>query len=134
MKPALIDTDILSLFFKNNQTVVSKFKSYLKYYPTINISIITYYEIVSGLEYKNAIKQLKKFYNFIPYINVLPITSDSADTSAEIYKSLRQKGEILDDLDILIAGIALSNNLVIVTNNEKHFKRIKGLAIENWSK
>jgi tRNA(fMet)-specific endonuclease VapC len=41
-------------------------------------------------------------------------------------------GRLIDDIDILIAGIALSNNLVMVTDNTEHFKRIGGLKVENW--
>jgi tRNA(fMet)-specific endonuclease VapC len=41
---------------------------------------------------------------------------------------------LIDNQDILIAGIALENNLVLVTNNEKHFARIPNLIIENWKK
>ncbi|WP_281258968.1 hypothetical protein [Stenomitos frigidus] len=43
MKATLIDTDILSLFFRGNTAVVSQFQTYLKEHPRIQISIITYY-------------------------------------------------------------------------------------------
>ena len=39
----------------------------------------------------------------------------------------------IDDMDILIASTALTHNLVLVTNNEKHFRRVPGLEIENWT-
>ena len=50
MKPVLIDTDILSMFLRKHRKVVAKFEKYLREYDSINISIITYYEIVSGLK------------------------------------------------------------------------------------
>ncbi|MBI5893407.1 MAG: type II toxin-antitoxin system VapC family toxin [Deltaproteobacteria bacterium] len=102
MKPALVDTDILSLFFRNNENVVSNFKAYLKEHEKINISIITYYEILSGL-------------------------------SADLYARLRKTGQMLDDIDILIAGVAIANNLVFATRNKNHFERIKELKIADWS-
>jgi tRNA(fMet)-specific endonuclease VapC len=58
MKAALIDTNILSLFFRGHPQVVGKFETYLKEYEAINLSIITYYEIVSGLKHRDAHKQL----------------------------------------------------------------------------
>ena len=61
MKPALIDTDILSLFFRNDRNVVIYFNNYLNEYDSINFSIISYYEILSGLLYKDAREQLDKF-------------------------------------------------------------------------
>jgi tRNA(fMet)-specific endonuclease VapC len=43
----------------------------------------------------------------------------------------RAKGKTIDDFDILIAGIAYSNNCILVTNNPGHFERIDELKIEN---
>jgi tRNA(fMet)-specific endonuclease VapC len=63
---------------------------------------------------------------------VLPITRNSVKISAEIYSDLRQSGNSLDDIDLLIAGVAMENKLTFVTNNESHFRRIPGLQIENW--
>lgn len=133
MKPALIDTDIVSYFLKGNEKVFIKFQEYLKHFDSINISIITYYEIISGLTFKNASKQLEIFENFCSTASILNITKDSIKSSAEIYSNQRIKGEAIDDIDILIAGVALSNNLVLVTNNIRHFGKIGELQIENWN-
>ncbi|WP_114752516.1 type II toxin-antitoxin system VapC family toxin [Pleomorphovibrio marinus] len=132
MKPVLIDTDIISYFLKGNEKVFLKFQEYLKDYDRINISIITYYEIVSGLTFKNAEKQLQIFEEFCFTSTIINLSVDSIKISAEIYANQRKKGEAVDDIDILIAGIAISNDLVLVTNNTKHFGKIDGLTIENW--
>jgi len=132
MKPVLIDTDIISYFLKGNEKVFLKFQEYLKDYDRINISIITYYEIVSGLTFKNAEKQLQIFEEFCFTSTIINLSVDSIKISAEIYANQRKKGEAVDDIDILIAGIAISNDLVLVTNNTKHFGKIEGLTIENW--
>jgi tRNA(fMet)-specific endonuclease VapC len=50
VKPALVDTDILSMFFRGNPIVVSRFEAYLNEHAQINLSIVTYYEILSGLK------------------------------------------------------------------------------------
>jgi tRNA(fMet)-specific endonuclease VapC len=50
-----------------------------------------------------------------------------------LYAQLRKEGKPIDDIDLLIAGIALENNLVLVTNNRKHFERIPQLEIIDWS-
>jgi tRNA(fMet)-specific endonuclease VapC len=133
MKPALIDTNILSFFFRNSSLVVERFEAYLRVHNKINISIITYYEILSGLKHRDAQKQLISFLNFVSYHEVLPLTTSSTIISADIYANLRTKGTPVDDIDILIAGIAIANNLIIVTNNVKHFEKIEGLEIEDWS-
>jgi tRNA(fMet)-specific endonuclease VapC len=132
MNRALIDTDILSYYFKGDEMVVSNFENYLHYFDLIEISLITYYEIIGGLLARNAIKQLKIFEEFLSENLVLPVTENSARISAELYSGLRKNGQTLDDIDLLIAGIAIENEMVLVTNNESHFGRIEGLKIENW--
>ena len=132
MNRALIDTDILSYYFKGDHIVNQNFEKYLKTFDLIEISLITYYEIVSGLLAKKAFKQLKIFEEFASENLVLPMTEKSAKISAELYSGLKQTGKTVDDIDLFIAGIALENNLVLVTNNENHFKKIKQLKIENW--
>jgi tRNA(fMet)-specific endonuclease VapC len=129
----LIDTDILSYYLKGEKTVIKNFENYLETYELIEISIITYYEIISGLQAKNAFKQLEIFEDFSNDNLVIPLTENSCKISGEIYSILRHKGEIVDDIDLLIAGIAIENEMVLVTNNEKHFQRIPDLKIENWT-
>jgi predicted nucleic acid-binding protein len=57
--------------------------------------------------------------------------------SVEIFGALKANMEIsgtpLDDFDLILASCALANNLILVTNNLKHFERIQGLKVENWT-
>ncbi len=133
MRQSLIDTDILSLFFRNHSKVVDRFASYLARYKKINFSIITYYEIVSGLKHRDAHKKMSQFLRFASKNTVLPLTEESVMISGEIYAELRKKGNPLDDIDLLIAGTAVSDNMVLITRNKHHFERIRGLEVENWS-
>ncbi|MEO7210351.1 MAG: type II toxin-antitoxin system VapC family toxin [Chitinophagaceae bacterium] len=132
MKTALIDTDILSEFFRGNPGVVENAKKYLQIYDSITYSIITYYEILNGLLYKDANKQLEKFQAFSEISRILPLTISAATQAAEIFSELRKSGQPIGHTDCLIAGIALSNDMQLVTNNTLHFQRIKKLEIINW--
>jgi len=134
MDRVLIDTDILSYYFKGDKKVVDNFELYLQHYDLIEISVITYYEILGGLLAKNALKQLSVFEDFVVDNIVTPMTDNSAKISAELYSTLRQTGKMVDDIDLLIAGIAIDNDLTLITNNENHFNRIPGLNIANWMK
>ena len=93
MKPSMLDTDILSEFLRGNPTVVTKIDEHLKKYGSISFSIITYYEIMNGLLYKDARKQLKRFNNFTKLSKVIPLTVRSAKKSAELFADLRKKGK-----------------------------------------
>jgi tRNA(fMet)-specific endonuclease VapC len=133
MKTSLIDTNILSLFFRGDPRVVAEFEGYLKAYNTINLSIVTYYEIVSGLKHRDAHNQLTLFLDFAAMNTVLPVNQSVADVAADLYADLRKRGEPIDDIDLLIAGTAIANGLTLVTNNRKHFDRIAQLEVENWA-
>ncbi|MEO6637809.1 MAG: type II toxin-antitoxin system VapC family toxin [Ginsengibacter sp.] len=132
MKPALVDTDILSEFLRGTPKVIENAKNYLTSYDTINFSIITYYEILNGLLYKDAKNQLKKFTDFADLSKILPLTISATRQAAEIFAKLKKEGQPIGHTDCLIAGIALTNGLQLVTNNIGHFKRIQGLELINW--
>lgn len=133
MKPALIDTDILSFFFRGDAKVAERFGVYVTENGHINISIITYYEVLSGLRYRDARRQLATFVDFVRENAVLPLTEASVEHSAEIYATTRAQGMPIDDIDILIAGIALEHDWTLVTHNRQHFEAIPGLIVEDWT-
>ncbi len=84
MKPSMLDTDILSEFLRGNTKVIEKVGEHLKEYGYISLSIITYYEILNGLLYKDARKQLAKFEEFVELNKVIPLTLRMAKTAAFI--------------------------------------------------
>jgi tRNA(fMet)-specific endonuclease VapC len=63
---------------------------------------------------------------------VLDLKKEVSDLAAQNYANLRKKGELIEDADLLISAACLVNDWVLITNNPKHFSRIKGLDIENW--
>lgn len=95
--------------------------------------MVTYYEVMNGLFYKDAKKQLEKFEAFVKLNQVLPLTLEAATISAKIYAELRSTGNMISHNDVLIAGIAMENDMVIITNNTNHFNRIKELELDNWA-
>jgi tRNA(fMet)-specific endonuclease VapC len=131
---AFLDTDILSFYLKGDQKVVERISAYLGQYDQLNFSIITYYEIIAGLKCKNASNQIVEFENFTKNNNLIYFSESTARLAGDIYTSLRVKGVTIGTSDILIAAIAIENDLSLVTNNEKHFAPILNLKIENWKK
>ena len=134
MKPSMLDTDILSEFLRGDSKVIAKVDEHLKEFGFISLSIITYYEILNGLLYKDARKQLTRFEDFVELNKVIPLTLRTAKIAATIQADLRKKGTEIGHTDTLIAGIAIASEMQLITNNTDHFKRIKGLVIANWTK
>ncbi|MEM6525283.1 MAG: type II toxin-antitoxin system VapC family toxin [Bacteroidota bacterium] len=133
MNRSLIDTDILSYFLKGSKPVKQNFELYLKSHSKIMISEITYFEILSGLTFKKASKQIEEFEAFVSTCEILKLSTSSLRTSSNIYAELREKGITIGTADLLIAGIALTNSLTLITNNQKHYEPISELATSNWN-
>ena len=99
---------------------------------TLTINIISYYEILRGLKDLGNEEKLRKFEEFVQENEFISIGKDTVIKAAEIYAYLKKQGNLIEDADILMASIAIVENLVLVTNNIKHFERIESLATENW--
>ncbi|MEN0045989.1 MAG: type II toxin-antitoxin system VapC family toxin [Bacteroidota bacterium] len=134
MKPALIDTDTLSYFFRNHPEVVEKLDKYLTEFGVVNISVITYYEVLNGLYFKDAKKQIARFEDFVAANEVLSLTDEIAKKAAKIYADLRASGKTVGHNDILIASTAIVKGMTLVSNNTKHFKHIEELDLDNWTR
>ncbi|MEL7118176.1 MAG: PIN domain-containing protein [Bacteroidota bacterium] len=122
----LIDTDILIDFFKAKYRLNNKFKAVgLKncYVSEITIAEITY----GALKSSDIKKELKNVSLVKSNFSVLPIT-DVLDLYSEERLRLERVGTRIPDFDLLI-GVT---SVVMVTGNEKHHSRIKGIVIENW--
>lgn len=114
--------------------MAKNFELYLQEYPKITISEITYFEVLAGLTFKNAIKQIEGFEAFVSTCEIIKLSTISLRTSANIYAELREKGIIIGTADLLISGIALANDLTLITNNQKHYQPVSKLITGNWVK
>jgi len=132
MKKSILDTNILTAFLKDNLKVVNKVSGYLDEYGKLTISVITYYEILRGLKEIARKKKLELFYEMAEKTEIIILTVGIMDKASDIYLELKKKGELIEDADILVAASAMVNDLVLITDNEKHFCRIEGLKVENW--
>lgn len=99
----------------------------------VALSSIVAAELAYGVE-KSAFKDRnrKVLELFLGEVRVLPWTHDAMWHFAQHQHVLRQSGQMIGELDLLIACQALALDAVCVTNNTGEFERIKGLKLENW--
>ena len=103
----------------------------------VHITAITVYEINIGLERtkrkisEDRYRELYKIWlEFISGMEIFPLSYKEAEKAAGVYDNLESKGQMIDDNDILIVGIMLSNSITkIITRNVKHFEKIKEIEI-----
>ena len=134
---SLIDSDILSYILKRKENVYNCAYNYLKIYGKFSISCLTYYECLRGYKAVNASKRLQIFHDFMNITSVLYLDQRVMEKASEIYAVLKQKGKIPGEFDILIAATAISNDLILISNNERHYQPMEqyfSLKLENWNK
>jgi tRNA(fMet)-specific endonuclease VapC len=97
------------------------------------ISSITLSELIYGAEKSiNVDKNLEAIEEFISHLDVLPYDAKASQHFGQIKAALEKKGEVIGENDIHIAAHAISQGLMLVTNNLREFKRVPNLALENW--
>jgi tRNA(fMet)-specific endonuclease VapC len=130
---ALLDTDTLSEIIKGRDLATQRSaQDYLRRFQRFQFSTITRYEILRGLMAKDAVAQVRAFEQQCQRSTVLPLSDEVVFIGAEISATLRKRGEIISDADILIAATALLHDLVLITNNLEHFRRVRDLRLETW--
>ncbi len=97
------------------------------------VSAVTLAELAYGVaksqqKGKNSIA----LTSFLAPLEILPFSDKAAVKSGEIRATLEKEGQVIGPYDLLIAAHALSENLILVTNNTGEFGRIPGLALQNW--
>ncbi len=130
MKKYLIDSDILINFLKGKQEVVE----ILSKIPIneLYISRINYTELIYGAYNSTKINQnLKVIEPFLDSFEVLEFTKISSLIFAKEKARLKKGGNIIADMDLMIASIAIENDCTLISNNIKHFDRIQNLKLES---
>ncbi len=128
-----LETTFIIDLLRKNENVGSILDKYKKSQEEIFIATPSIMEIVKGAYLRfNSEIEAENIRRFLFAVNILDFDQESAFKAGEIEANLRKKGEIIDLEDIMIAAIALKNNQRLITNNVKHFERIKGLQVEGY--
>jgi predicted nucleic acid-binding protein len=128
----LLDTDTLIYFMKGRPSVVEAFGRVNE--EELCTSILNHSELLYGAFYSEQQKQnLKKIYQLFEYIDLVPYDEEASQIFAEQKVNLRKNGIALMDFDLMIGSVALRHELILVSNNQKHFEKIPGLQLENWA-
>ena len=130
--PYLLDTNIcIYIIKKNPRSVLDRFNSIEP--GEVAVSIITLSELYYGARKSaNPKKNLLALNKFLLPFNIFDFDIASANSYSIIRTELELKGTPIGPLDTLIAAQAISLDYILVTNNEREFKRVSGLQVENW--
>jgi len=115
-KGILIDTDVLIDYTKGLIDLPRK---------RIYISEVTLYEFIRGCKNIEEAKTLLESAFIVIFHD-----NDVLKKASEIWTTLKQSGELIDDRDVLIASVAITKNLPLLTRNIKHFKRLERFGLK----
>ncbi|MEH1838384.1 MAG: type II toxin-antitoxin system VapC family toxin [Nostoc sp.] len=132
-----MDTDILSEIIKRaNPYIIAKANSYLNQFDKYTISVITVMEIVEGWQKRKQEQRLQQFLTIVNSQEILSFDLTEAVLAGKIYADLETTGKRIGYPDCMIAAIAISHNLTLVTGNLSHYQRIQdldySLRLDNW--
>jgi len=127
----MLDTDIVSLLVRKSPSVI---KNIIKHEDDeICISAITYAELRFGLEKKGSERLFNEVSALLGKLSIIDFDSSQSELYGKIRLKLEKAGTPLNNMDMLIAAAALSIEAILVSHNVKHFNKIQGLKIEDWS-
>jgi len=128
----MLDTDICIYIIKRKPRSALKRLEGLQ--PgQLAMSAITFAELMNGAKKSKQVEaNVAKLNELGELIQILPFDQKAAIFYGDVRSTLEKKGNIIGSNDLLIAAHALSLDCILVSNNEKEFKRVDGLRIENW--
>jgi tRNA(fMet)-specific endonuclease VapC len=98
------------------------------------LSVITYGELLYGAaKSEHRVAALEQLRELILLLPALALPESAAEMYGTIRAELESKGEMIDNNDLWIAAHAVAAGLTLVTNNEKEFRRVRGLKIQDWA-
>lgn len=130
----MLDTNICIYTIKHKPPEVIKI--FLRHNPDeMCISSITYAELMHGVEKSQAVERNRMAITlFLSAITILPFNQYAAEEYGKVRAELERKGTPIGPMDMLIAGHARAEELVLVTNNTREFFRVENLEVEDWTK
>lgn len=128
----LLDTNICTYLIKKRPTeVLERFRQHPP--KDVAISTITLFELQYGIE-KSQYRQRSEdaLAKFLLPLDLVDLDHSAAIEAASIRAQLEKNGMPIGPYDLLIAGVARSQGMTLVTNNTREFERITELRLENW--
>lgn len=127
----LLDTDACIHALKHDARVLSTLTATPR--GDVAMSVVTEAELRTGAEKSDRrARTLRLLERFLAPIAILDFTSADAATYARVRAALERAGTPIGPLDTLIAAQAVGRGLILVTSNEREFRRVTGLTVENW--
>jgi len=127
----MLDTDITSYIFTHRtEKVRRRFLAFSA--GDVGISAITAGELVFGFQITPSERIRRAVERALGVLTVVPFDRAASNVYGEVRSILQRSGTLIGPLDMLIAAHAIALDVPLATNNQREFRRVPGLRIENW--
>jgi tRNA(fMet)-specific endonuclease VapC len=128
----LIDTDVIINFLHGRQDAINLIRHLRP--QGLSVSVASCGEVWEGIpRARNPEQHETDFQVFLSGVETLVVTLDDMREFARLRGELRAIGQLIPDMDLLIAATAVRNGLTLVTRNRRHFDRVPGLRLYEGS-
>ena len=129
----MLDTDICIYIIKRKPLrVLERLESIQP--DQLSMSAITFAELMNGAKKSQRVEaNVSRLNSLGEILEICSFDQQAAIAYGDVRSSLEKRGEVIGPHDLLIAAHALSLDRMLITNNVREFKRVKGLKVDNWS-
>ena len=126
----LVDTDWAIHHLNGHSAVIERLQ--VLHPEGLGLSVVALAELYEGVYYSRDLEESeRKLNDFLDSVSIVGLDEETARIFGRERGRLRSTGQIIGDMDLLIAATALQYDLTLLTNNRRHFDRIDGLRIES---
>ena len=125
-----MDTDFLIAVLRGDRSAIPVIEELdrekIRFTTAINA-----FELYAGAYYTGG-KAVEEAKNLLSKFHIIHFDDACAKRAGEIFATLKKKGAPLDVRDVMIAAVASTYDLTLITRNVRHFSRIEGLKVKSW--
>ncbi len=127
-----LDTNLLLTLLRGDDSAAKAVEDYEEAGKPLRMTAVTEYELVKGA-YLSSKKEenLQRLRRLFDGTEILRPTDEACGEAAFIYSHLESRGKMINEFDVLIAGIVIANEETLVSSDE-HFEVIEGLRLQSW--
>ncbi len=127
-----LDTDLLIAILRGNEDACNQVMDLNENTKGATTAINAFEVFYGSYRSERKTENTNEVIKLLEKLYVIPLDLASSKRTAELLAKLAEKEQMVDYRDAMIAGVALENDLTLVTRNTLHFKRINGLKLEKW--
>lgn len=128
----LLDTNVIAIYLNQRSLILRERLESINPEDIAVCSVVKFELFYGAMRSANPLGNLSRQQEFLDMFVSLSLDDLAARKAGEIRNNLAALGTPIGPYDLLIAAIAIVNNLTLVTHNTREFERVSELRVEDW--